>query len=87
LAGAALAARLAGADPFDVLFSAGVVAAARLAGFTVPWLALVAATYTLSVLRAPAGAGVRHQEASAMRNVGGIGRILAAWFGGRRAPL
>ena len=41
----------------EPLASSAVAAAVRFAGFAVAWLALVAATYSLSVLRASAGRG------------------------------
>ena len=93
LAGAALAARLAGALPlldaaflagafFAVAFLAGAFLAGaaadeRFAGLSVAWLALVAATYALSVLRVPARADIS-QQASVMEGVDGPVRIRAA---------
>jgi uncharacterized membrane protein len=74
LAGAALAARLAGTVPLlgaGAAFLAGVAVEVRLAGFVLAWLALVAGTYALSVLRVPARADMR-QRVSVMKNVGVI---------------
>jgi hypothetical protein len=90
LTGAALAARFAGAVPLlgaGAAFLAGVAVEVRLAGFVLAWLALVAGTDALSVLRVPARADMR-QRVSVMENVGVIcGDPRRCSVGGRRDPL
>ena len=83
-AGAAvLAARLAGAEPLAAClvgpagaFLAGVLVAVRFTGWSVAGLALVAATYTLSVVLGSGGRGRARPKASAMRNIG----VLSLWI-------
>jgi hypothetical protein len=74
LAGVALVARFAGADPLADFaagaFLAGVLVAVRFTGSSVAGRAFVAATYTLSILQILMGTVVHHGKASAMSNIG-----------------
>jgi hypothetical protein len=87
-----LAARLAGAEPLAALaagFFAGVLVAVRFTGSSVAGLALVAATYTLSIVLAVGGRGRTRPKASAIRNIG-VDLVVDSCrypVGGRRGPL
>jgi hypothetical protein len=83
---------LAGADPFAAFagaFLAGALVAVRFTVSSVAGPALVAATYTLSVVRTPVGTDVRHPKRLLCRmwrcHLLGITRRYPV--GGRRQPL